>query len=158
MNLQVLKRSRKKPEVGDVFAMLPSDGEYLYGMVMDLRSPWNDGGRAEFVAALVYIFRARSSEMLEIPTLSANDLLVGPMFTNNRPWTLGFAQTVESRSIGAADEVANLTFWDNIGKAWVDVDRKPAAEPPYTAAPSGLGNELIINYYVTKALGLPEDL
>lgn len=33
-NLEVLKRSRKKPKVGDVFAMRPPGGKYLFGRVI----------------------------------------------------------------------------------------------------------------------------
>ncbi len=59
-NLQVLKRSRRKPEVGDVFAMLPPDDKYLFGRVI------RTDALGRMKALLVYIY-ANRSESKEAP-------------------------------------------------------------------------------------------
>jgi hypothetical protein len=35
MNLAVLKKTRRAPEVGDIFVMQPPDGQFLFGRVVD---------------------------------------------------------------------------------------------------------------------------
>lgn len=56
MNLSVLKKTRRNPEVGDIFGMLPSDGQFLYGRVVSTEA--NSLGVGS--AILIYIYRARS--------------------------------------------------------------------------------------------------
>jgi hypothetical protein len=59
-NLGVLKRSRKKPEVGDISVMLSPDGKYLFRRVIrtDALGPMK--------ALLIYIY-ANRSESKEVP-------------------------------------------------------------------------------------------
>jgi hypothetical protein len=57
MNLAVLKKTRRAPDVGDIFVMHPPDGQFLFGRVIDTNAdPLGVGG-----AVLIYIYRVRSS-------------------------------------------------------------------------------------------------
>ena len=66
MNLAVLKRTRRAPEVGDIFVMQPPDGQFLFGRVIDTNAdPLGVGG-----AVLIYVYRVRAAAMTPVPATS----------------------------------------------------------------------------------------
>ncbi|MEZ5170672.1 MAG: immunity 26/phosphotriesterase HocA family protein [Acidimicrobiia bacterium] len=87
-NLQVLSPSRKKPKVGDVFALQLADGRYLFGRIIstDAMAGPSMGG-----AILIYVYRERSDQkaLPKRAELRPDRLLVSPIMTNQRPWTKG---------------------------------------------------------------------
>ena len=101
-NLRSLKPSRKSPRPGDIFAMLPPDGKYLFGRVIATDA-------AVFAIAplvLIYIFQARDT-MANVPEpqyLVPSGLLVPPIMTNRMAWSRGYFQTLVNREV-LADEV-----------------------------------------------------
>ena len=109
MNLAVLKRSRKPPQAGDVFVMLPPDGLFLYGRVIAL--DLNNGPMPN--CTLIYIYRPRSKEKLAVPHLLRGQLLVPPIFTNKRPWTMGYFETLEHHELGPMDRLPQHCFFSS---------------------------------------------
>ena len=95
-NLRVIRRSRHRPSVGDVFAMQLPDDRYLFGRVIgaDLDPP-----RAPMPGAyLIYVYRHRStSKVPDWAALQADRLLLPPVFINRMPWTRGYFETVDNQ-------------------------------------------------------------
>jgi len=106
-NLRVLRRSRRAPEPGDVFAMQLPDDRYLFGRVVATDLP---SGRAPMPGAnLVYIYRDRS-ETKEPGVLTPDRLLLPPLFTNRLGWTRGVFETVHHAPLAPGDLLARHCF------------------------------------------------
>lgn len=88
-NLQPLKRSRAKPESGDIFAMRLQDGRYIFGRVILSDLP---RGKAPMPTSnLIYIYDVPATEKVPAPmeSLSRERLLIPPQFVNRLPWSKG---------------------------------------------------------------------
>src|SRR5262245_6179236 len=106
MNLEVLKPSRRAPKVGDIFAMKPPDGQYLYGRVISTNAnPLGVGG-----AILIYVYRARSGMKEVVPDLLRGQLLVPPIMTNKQPWLKGYFELVDNRPVTLIDRLPQHCF------------------------------------------------
>lgn len=95
-NLRVLgSRSRTKPQPGDVFAMQPAEGLFLFGQVV----------LAEFYGPmpqsyLIYVYDHRSSTQVpDLARLTKDHLLLPPLFINRMPWTRGYFKNVAHRDL-----------------------------------------------------------
>lgn len=108
-NLRLLKRSTTKPVRGDVFALSPVDGLFLFGRV--IRSDLPRGLAPMPGAYLIYIYRGRSTEMQpQRSELRRSELLLAPLFINRMPWTKGYFQTVVNWPVSDEDLVAQHCF------------------------------------------------
>jgi len=111
MNLAVLNKSRRRLKEGDIFVMLPPDGLYLFGRVIDMNARvfgdvgWN----------LLYIYQARSMEKSNIPELPRGKLLIPPLITNRLAWSRGYFEHVEHRPLTALDRLPQHCFKDDRG-------------------------------------------
>ncbi|MCZ7627614.1 MAG: immunity 26/phosphotriesterase HocA family protein [Microthrixaceae bacterium] len=112
-NLQVLSPSRKKPKVGDVFALQLPDGRYLFGRVISTEAM---AGPSMGGAILIYVYRERSDqkELPERAELRPDRLLVSPIMTNQQPWTKGYFETIENLPVDGDDVLDQHCFrrWD----------------------------------------------
>lgn len=99
-NLRVLKPSGKKPIPGDVFALSPLEGMFLFGRVIRSDLPRE---RAPMPGAnLIYVYRHRSGNLQPDRTeLHAGALLLPPLFINQLPWTKGYFQSVAQLAVVA---------------------------------------------------------
>ena len=150
MNLAQLKRTRRAPEVGDVFAMKPPDGQFLFGRVIDTNAnPLGIGG-----AILIYIYRARSPKKAPVPELPRDQLLVPPIMTNKRPWTMGYFEHVEHRPLSATDKLPQHCFRDTRGW-YFDEAGKRLPGPLDPVGSFGLGSFRTIDDEISRALRIP---
>ena len=150
MNLAVLKRTRRPPKVGYIFAMQPPDRKYLFGRVIDTDAdPLGVGG-----AVLIYIYRGRSADKSEIPALLRSQLLVPPIMTNRQPWTKGYFETVESRPMTPMDRLPQHCFKDSIGR-YFDESGNPLPEPTDPTGRWGLHSFRTIDDEISGALNIP---
>jgi len=154
-NLRVLKRSRKKLQAGDVFAMLPPDGRFLYGRVIDTdANPLGVGG-----AILLYIYTVRSETKTPPPRLALGDLLLPPLMTNRLPWSRGYFETVRSATLAAEDRLKQHCFREELGRRSGDWyfdergQRLPGPVPP--VGEWCLHSYRTIDDAVCEALGIP---
>ena len=92
MNLAVLRKTRKGPFAGDVFAMLPPDGRYLFGRV--IRTNAILGAMGEVI--LMYVHTPRSERKEDVPDLRRDQLLLRPLFINWLPWRRGYCEVVRN--------------------------------------------------------------
>lgn len=150
MNLAVLKKTRRAPEVGDIFVMQPPDGQYLFGRVVDTNAnPLGVGG-----AILVYVYRVRSATKAPAPELLRGQLLVPPMMTNKQPWTKGFFEHVENRPLSPMDRLPRHCFKDSRGW-YFDETRSRLPGPVEPVGQWGLHSYRTIDDEISKALGIP---
>lgn len=85
-NLRTLNRSRAKPATGDIFAMSPRVGLFLFGRVIRADLPRELAPMPG--SYLVYIYRHTSTAMEPDPTdLVPAALLLPPLFINQMPWS-----------------------------------------------------------------------
>lgn len=150
MNLAVLKKTRRAPEVGDIFAMQPPDGQFLFGRVIDTNAdPLGVGG-----AVLIYVYRVRAAAKTPVPALLRGQLLVPPMMTNKLPWTRGYFEHVENRLLSPMDRIPQHCFKDTRGWYFDEHGTRlsGATEP---VGSWGLDSFRTIDDKVSKALGIP---
>lgn len=154
MNLKVLKPSRKRVQVGDVFAMLPPDGLYLFGRVISVdATPF--GGAPEFRAVLVYVFRLRAATPTPPDLLPADALLVPPLLTNRLPWTRGYLETVQQRALAPGEQLERHVFRDHSSGRFLDENGAPANPVGIAVGDFALASLRTIDDRISAALGLP---
>jgi hypothetical protein len=93
--MRILKPSRKKPVVGDVFAIQLPDEKFLFGRLVSTEAQWALGEGVK-PALLIYIYRVRSATKVlpERSVLGPENLLVSPIMTNRLPWSRGYFETI----------------------------------------------------------------
>lgn len=150
MNLAVLKKTRRRPEVGDIFVMRPPDDQFLYGRVISIdANPLGIGG-----GVLIYVYGARSREKTGVPKLLRGQLLVAPMMTNKQPWTKGYFEFVENRSLSSMDILPQHCFKDSRGW-YFDEQGKRLPGPVEPVGQWGLHSYRTIDDEISKALSTP---
>jgi len=150
MNLAVLKKSRRSPQVGDVFVLQPPDGLYLFGRVIDIAAeigPFKS-------CVLVYLYRQRSSQKAPPPALLRGQLLVPPLMTNRLPWSRGYFELVESRPLTDMDRLPQHCFADLWGRYFDERSRRLPG-PVEPIGQWGLESYRTIDDQVSEALGIP---
>ena len=150
VNMSVLGKSRRPPEVGDVFAMLQSDGRFLFGRVIDTNAnPLGVGG-----AILIYVYRVRSVGQVPVPRLRRDELLLPPIMTNRQAWTRGYFKCVESRPLEPTDRLDRHSFRDSNGRYFDERGNRlsGAIEP---VGIWGLQSYHGIDDAISRALGIP---
>ncbi len=153
-NLVVLKKTRRQPEPGDIFAfqLEQMPDRYFFGRVV--ATDTKIGNVRDFEAVLIYLYHASSPSKTDIPSLAPTDLLVPPIGANRLPWTRGFFEVVRSGPNTAADLLPQHCFRDVRGWFFDEYgNRLPeAVEPVGVCGVAGIG---AIDDNISKALGLP---
>lgn len=131
--------------------MLPPDGLYLYGRVVE--TGVNAGGFPN--SNLIYVYRVRSKEKLPVPELLRGQLLVPPMMTNNRPWTMGYFEFLESRELGPMDRLPQHCFQDGLRGWYFDEWGNRLLKRSELVGFFALHSFRTIDDEISKALGIP---
>lgn len=107
MTLEVLKPSRHVPKPGDIFALkLKQLDCFHFGRVVATDSRL--GGFEDVI--LIYIYKATSKVLTEIPLLSVGDLVTPPIGTNEALWTKGYFIHVQRHVLGPLDVLPKHCF------------------------------------------------
>lgn len=110
MKLVVLKRSRKRPQVGDVFVWQLEGEPYRFGRVVRTGIPM--GGFREPLI-LVYLYKIPSHEPAPVPPLALDDLVVPPMLVHTDSWSYdGVFMTVGHQELREQDMLPQHCFAD----------------------------------------------
>jgi hypothetical protein len=153
-NLRVLKRSRKKPLPGDVFAMQLPEQTFLFGRVVgaELEPP-----RAPMpLSYLIYVYGERSQSMQPVlDELRPDRLLLPPVFINRMPWTKGYFQTVAHRALSGDDLLSQHCFWDAARSRYVDEHQNVLPQEVQPCGVWGLSSYRWLDDQVSDALGIP---
>lgn len=151
MHLAVLKKSRRAPQEGDIFVVQPPDGQFLFGRVIETNArPFGDQGGG----VLIYIYRVRSPVKVPVPELLPGQLLVAPMMTNRRPWTMGYFEHLENRALSAMDRLPQHCFRNSYGQ-YFDEFRNALDGPVEPVGLFGLHSFRTVDDSISEALGIP---
>lgn len=109
--LQFLKKSRRRPQAGDIFCFKILSDCYHFGRVI-----CNDatmGPSTGNVLLLLYFYTSSSPSPHEVPKLSRDQLLIPPVLTVHRAWLDGYFMTVGNRPVTSEDRLpVNCFYWD----------------------------------------------
>jgi hypothetical protein len=150
-NMRVLKKSRKRPRPGDVFALQIQDGQFFFGRVVRLDASifWMEN------CVLIYVYKAASEDKHRVPHLSKTELLVPPILTNFLPWSKGYFETVEHRPLEEEDVLEIHCFWSCASRGYYDEysNRLPGRLEP--CGEHGLDSYRTIDDKISRAQGIP---
>ncbi len=109
LNMQFLGRSNLRE--GDIFAILPNDGKYVFGRLIKRDVSF---GRSPFGGSnLVYIYKERSkSTEVDVKLLSPDSLMLPPLYVSKALWTSGFAVRVMKSEVTSNDLLKQHCFED----------------------------------------------
>lgn len=149
---RVLKRSRKRPEVGDIFTFQINDhpDRFYFGRV--IATDTNIGGFPD--VNLIYIYRKSSPDKQKIPSLITSDLLVPPKGINTLPWTKGYFEFVRSSEIKPADRLTVHCFLNPLTKGYVDEYGRPLLVPTEPVGFDALNSYRTLSEAIYTALDL----
>lgn len=123
--LQVIKRKRSYPEIGDIFQVNPRDDIYFYGVVLNNHIHNINGDDL----LLVLIFKQNIDIKRSISNgVKEDDLLLPPEIVGKEYWTRGYFYNIEHY-----DEILNVKDYGfyNIGKGkFLDEYGKELANQP----------------------------
>lgn len=158
INLSILKRSRKKPKVGDVFAMhMPSKG-WLFGRVVstsvrNFPEEISDPDAPAWI--LVYVYRDIVPDCTPHANMSPQDLLVPPIITGDSPWLHGLFRTVDHQTLGSDDVLSTHCFFDFIYKLYRDESGNVLPHRLEPCGDGGIATSGAIDRIISDALGVP---
>jgi hypothetical protein len=94
-NIRVQRRSRKRLQPGDVFAVQLLDGQYIFGRVIRTDATWGLSPDTA-TAILIYLYRQCSPDkaLPERGAMQPRDLLVPPVMINRLAWSRGYFETI----------------------------------------------------------------
>ena len=162
LNLQFLKKSRLKQ--GDIFAMLMSDGKYLFGRIIRDKLTFQNspfGG-----SYLIYIYNVRSPDKtVDYSRLNPDNLLIPPMYTSNILWNKGYAVKVANFGISNEDLLKQHCFYSTTHKEYLDengvkIARKtePCGEWTYVVGLGYIDNKISDALNIKRAPMIESDL
>lgn len=155
-NLRVLKRTRKKPEAGDIFTfqLEPLPTIFFYGKV--IKTDTKIGNIDDVI--LIYIYKNTSTEKYSIPLLSLKDLMLPPIGINKLPWTKGYFEVLNSIPIDSEEVISQHCFqsFDNVlGTKFYDEYGNRLAECTEPCGTWGMAGYGTIDRAVSKFMGIP---
>jgi hypothetical protein len=151
MNMKVLKKSKSKPKVGDIFIFqMKNENRYFFGRVICKDA--KVGPFEELI--LIYIYKSFSEERNRIPELNKNNLLIPQLMTNGLPWTRGYFETISNQLIDKKDVFEKHCFRDIRGR-FFDEYNNPYTEAFEPCGERGVNSFRTIDDKVSKSLGLP---
>lgn len=150
-NIQKIARSGKPPEQDDLFAIRLSNGKHLFGQVILVDPP-----RAQApmpVSKLVYIFADQYESMsLENVNLSADHLLLPPVWTNALGWTKGYFQKID---IGSSKIRLKQHCFRRHDGVYLDERGRRLLQRSEPCGEWGLASYRWIDDRISDALGIP---
>jgi hypothetical protein len=107
INMEVLKRSKQKPQPGDIFVLKMKEREdYVFGRVISVTAKI----RSMVGCILIYIYNSFSKSKDEIPVLDKENLLIPPRLINQLPWIKGYFEIVDSKPLMDKDVLKQHCF------------------------------------------------
>ena len=152
MNIKVLKPSRKRLRPGDIFIFQMKSEPDIFRFGRVIRTDASVGFFENLI--LIYVYKATSHCVSEIPPLRPSELLVPPMTTNRLGWVRGYFETVANRPLTPADLLPAHHFRDSRGK-YFDDDSNEVSNPIPPVGEWGLASFGAIDIDVSEALGIP---
>ena len=153
MNFEKLAGRGRRPAAGDVF-IARMRGQTLRGLVVAANLRGAIDGPMEG-ASLIYLYDPeRWSAQIPTGQVLPVDLLVPPIYTNQRPWTHGYFKNEASVSVTNRDRLEQHCFWDVARKQYVDEHLNPLPRRLEPCGEWGLVSTEWIDDRVSDALGI----
>lgn len=153
MYMQVLRRSRKKPRAGDVFAYKFADRGYGFGRVICASTAaW-----PEIHTVLIYLYTGLFRDMSEIPNFDPPHLLYAPLITDLNAWRLGYFQTISHAPLSGTQVLPVHCFSWRTSEG-VEYRDEFGRILPYKTEPCGsFGIDMagMIDIRIAESLGMP---
>ena len=150
-NMNIIKRSRKKVLLGDIFSFQILEGKFHWGRVVSLSA--NVGGFNDCV--LIYIYKTTTQSGTTAPSsLSPDDLLLAPIATNELPWRKGYFQSVANQAIKDSDLLDVHCFYDVLFKSYFDDNAKRLDRAHEPCGTYGLDSYKTIDDKLSEALNI----
>ena len=92
IQLRVLKRKRKYPEIGDIFRLMPPNNQYLYGIVVN--NHIKNSNTDEQIVIMIFETKEKLIEACGRKILP-DDLFVLPEIITKLYWTKGYFETID---------------------------------------------------------------
>lgn len=142
----------RKPTRGDVFSMQRGESDFMFGRVVD--GPLPNGSAPMPGCYLVYIYVSkRSTPEPDLDELTPSNLLLPPVFINQRGWTKGYFVSVANAPVGPSDRLHQHCFARHDGTLLdesgtrLDSRTEPCGE-------WGMGNHRTLDDAMSDALGV----
>jgi len=154
MNLVFLKKSRKKPAVGDVFVfqLVFEPEQYRFGMVISTTAVFSSFKNV----ILVYIYDHLGKGKEDYPDFAAKRLLIPPEGINTLGWSRGFFETVAHLDLEKHQEYKfPQHHFRGVARRdiYYDEFNKEVKNPVEPIGNRGLGNYRVIEDAVCDKLG-----
>ncbi len=108
------KRTYALPKVGDLFAISFLTGRRVFGRVVVADAPRELAPMPG--ANLLYIYADTADLPPDQLALTVDSLLIPPVWTNRKGWTLGYYAPIGHRALSAVDVLPVHRFRDHQGK------------------------------------------
>lgn len=149
-----LRRSRKPLTAGDYFTLSIKGVGYFFGRVVVPSLP--ESHPHTDAATLICIYGIRSGEpQPSIEKLTPYSLLIPPLFTNRRPWTMGFFRNVGNSPLREGDVLGQHCFYDIAFNKYVDEMGNVLPGRAEPCGTFGVASYSGISSKIGDALGLP---
>lgn len=163
MNLTVLRKARSPLRPGDVFAYRIRGHEFGFGRVIRTDcvivareysgESFLGYGPAVSDLILVYIYNSFSKVKCGPLALNPRDLLIPPQLINRLPWSHGYFETIEHRSLMQADVIPH-SFYNSVEEKYVDEVGRPTKKKSARRNVLGFGSFRTIDAQISRALGI----
>ena len=152
MDLLFIKRTRKLPREGDIFAWRLEGEPYRFGRVIRTGVPMMGCGEEGLV--LAYFYRTPSEDPQRVPELSLDELLIPPSLVDNGFWRRdGVFMTIGHSPLGPGDVLKQHCFWDPAFASYVDEQGRRLRRKTEPCGFFALYTTSGLAYDLAKALG-----
>lgn len=150
INLNVLKKSRKRLHPGDVFVYQPKNHPYYFGRV--IRTDFNIGPINNQI--LIYAFNECSANKEYQPELNPKNLLLPPLGINRLPWSRGYFETLYNKEL-VENEILQTHCFLKLNCKYVDEYGNILEKPIEPVGSYGLSSYRSFDDKVSEKLGIP---
>ncbi len=151
MNMERMKKSRRMPEVGDIFVYRIKDHPYGFGRV--IRDDARIGGFGEVF--LLYLYDAFSETKTRLPLLDKKRLLLPPVGATRTPWSTGYVETIKREPLKACEILPSHCFWSFANECYCDEYGKTLRRKHSPCGSFLLGSHFTLDVSISMALGVP---
>lgn len=154
INMQPLRRSRKRLRAGDLFTFQMPDARYYYGRVVSTDACL---GQVADGLVLVYVFKdGQVTKGADREVAQVRNLLLPPIMTNRLGWSDGYFETVDHWPLGDGEVLPRHVFKARDREQYWDAEGRQAV-PPFDVP---IGRWSVASYrsiddQVSAALGIP---
>lgn len=148
-NMRKFSGSYSRPKVGDIFR-IDFPEQHCFGRVISLDA---EVGEVMPGAILLYFYQP-GRDFSEPGALATSNLLIPPVMTNRRPWSMHYFKTVDNRPFGPGEILPRHCFRSPFGKFY-DEKSHQIFDPVEPIGDWGLHSFLTIDGQLSDALGIP---